>query len=343
MSGIKRFDTVSDFKDTIKMTLTTDGNLGVGTINPNYRISVNGTIQANAGSLQAPLLSSDKKVGLTIWDNYTHLTFGIKKISFFNGFIKRDGIIQSILVDNENGIIENINSTYPDLFIQPLGGQTYIINETDYASYSYFSSAKLIVCNADLYPAADFLAKGTETICNFRLDKSSSSQANAIKIILFNSTDNNTITNNDFFIRFMINTSLAGGVKVNGNGVEYVTSSDISLKKDIQPITNALEKILALNPVNFNWINNNTNDNGFIAQEVQTVLPSLVSETDLYANVNPEENVKILTLNEIGMIPFIVGAIKEQQQIINDLKARIEVLENIINNLNDNTSNTTNS
>jgi hypothetical protein len=91
-------------------------------------------------------------------------------------------------------------------------------------------------------------------------------------------------------------------------------SSDEKLKKNITDLSYGLSDLMALNPVEFNW---KTEDDGtvkslgFIAQEVEKVIPKLVT-TD--ATTGFEE------LNAIGLIPVLTKSIQEQQKDINLLK-----------------------
>jgi hypothetical protein len=70
------------------------------------------------------------------------------------------------------------------------------------------------------------------------------------------------------------------GVDASGNVVN--TASDISLKKNIQPISNALEKVLKLNGVYFEWKDTQaggiSKKIGFIAQDVEHIVPELVHQ-----------------------------------------------------------------
>ena len=109
--------------------------------------------------------------------------------------------------------------------------------------------------------------------------------------------------------------------------------SDVRLKKDIAPLLNALDKVLALRGVRYQWkqegartiANSEASQIGFIGQEMETVCPELVA-TDA-------EGYK--SLNYSRMTPILVEAIKEQHQIIcqqaSELKealSRIAKLEN---------------
>jgi len=98
--------------------------------------------------------------------------------------------------------------------------------------------------------------------------------------------------------------------------------SDISLKENIKPLETGLDEVIKLQPRRFDWKNDDgKNIAGFVAQEVEEILPDLVSEQ----KYNETENKKFLKMGD--MIPTLVKAIQEQQTIIEDLKSRIETLE----------------
>ncbi len=118
--------------------------------------------------------------------------------------------------------------------------------------------------------------------------------------------------------------SNAGTWTVAGDVVAYGSPSDVSLKQNIKPIEDALEKILELEGVSFDWIEETEvnsltgikEDLGFIAQQVQKVIPKLVRE-----NSNGK-----LSLRDKGITPYLVEAIKEQQKQIEELKTIINGL-----------------
>jgi hypothetical protein len=56
---------------------------------------------------------------------------------------------------------------------------------------------------------------------------------------------------------------------------------------------------------------------GVIAQDVEKVFPELVGENEGYK-----------TTNYIGLIPVLIEAVKEQQQMIDELKTQIKQLQN---------------
>jgi len=115
--------------------------------------------------------------------------------------------------------------------------------------------------------------------------------------------------------------------RVYGNGNYSFAGSNVSdrdLKENIIDITeSSLDKVKQLRVRKFNMIPLGKNDVtptkvGFIAQEVQPYLPDVVSGTD---------GEKDMGVDITGIVGHLVRAIKEQQDIIDDLKSRIETLE----------------
>ena len=107
-----------------------------------------------------------------------------------------------------------------------------------------------------------------------------------------------------------------------GQANAWVTYSDISLKENIQTISGGLDKIMALRGVTFDWKGQGVASSGFIAQEVEPIIPDLVS-TDING---------IKSLDYGRFTPYLVEAIKEQQLQIQTAYNRIEQLENINEN-----------
>jgi hypothetical protein len=106
-----------------------------------------------------------------------------------------------------------------------------------------------------------------------------------------------------------------------GPGVNYGYASSIRWKRNVKDIDNALDKVIKLKGVYFDWDEEHggQHDMGFIAEEVGKVIPEVVAyEPDgVYA-----------TGVDYGAItPMLVQAIKEQQEQIKQLKAEIEELK----------------
>jgi hypothetical protein len=97
----------------------------------------------------------------------------------------------------------------------------------------------------------------------------------------------------------------------NFSATQFTSLSDVSSKTNIRPVENAIELTKQLQGVKFDWIDNNTPSVGVIAQDVEKVLPELVTNTD------PK------TVNYDGLIGVLIEAIKEQQVRIEELERRL--------------------
>jgi len=98
----------------------------------------------------------------------------------------------------------------------------------------------------------------------------------------------------------------------------FYYSSDRSLKSSIQPIPDALEKVLVLEGVSFRWKNSGKPSVGLIAQDVEDVFPELVG-------TNPETGLK--TVEYGNLVAVLIEALKEQQAEIAQLRLELDALK----------------
>jgi len=113
---------------------------------------------------------------------------------------------------------------------------------------------------------------------------------------------------------------LNGNVLLNGKNLEAeialakaLPSSDERLKKNIHTITNPIEKVSALRGVSFEYKETGQKQIGFIAQEIEKIIPEVVGE-------NPDGYKGVQYQNVVGLL---VEAIKEQQKQINELREKV--------------------
>jgi hypothetical protein len=122
--------------------------------------------------------------------------------------------------------------------------------------------------------------------------------------------------------------SSTGGWYQYNNSASWSTTSDARLKKDVQDITNGLEIITALRPVEFNYIISGKHDKGFLAQEYELVLPDQITNED-----NGTADVKALTNGDSvkgiqrNLDPYFVSAIKTLTAKVEQLTAEIATLK----------------
>ena len=108
-------------------------------------------------------------------------------------------------------------------------------------------------------------------------------------------------------------------------------TSDARLKTNIQPLPNSLDIIMKLNPVHYTKKNSieSTNyaktENGFIAQELQKVLPYLVIEGT--------DKDKILSVDYNSIIPVLTKGIQEQQLLIKTQQKQIDEMRLMLDKL----------
>jgi hypothetical protein len=92
-------------------------------------------------------------------------------------------------------------------------------------------------------------------------------------------------------------------------------------------MTDALDRVSNLKPSRFNFIADaDKTVDGFLAHEVSDIVPEAITGTK--DEVDDEGNPIYQGIDQSKLVPLLVGAIKEQQAIIEDLKSRIEILEN---------------
>jgi hypothetical protein len=96
-----------------------------------------------------------------------------------------------------------------------------------------------------------------------------------------------------------------------------LSNSDERLKENIYPIDNALSRVGQIEGVYFDWKKGGDRQVGVIAQQVQKVLPEVVSE----------DKESYLSVDYSKIVPLLIEAINEQNSVIQDLEDRIQKLE----------------
>lgn len=117
-----------------------------------------------------------------------------------------------------------------------------------------------------------------------------------------------------------------------GSTTAYNTSSDYRLKENIAPMTGALATVAQLKPCTYTWKVDGSSGQGFIAHELQEVVPDCVSgEKDA---VNEDGSIKPQGIDTSFLVATLTAAIQEQQAIIlaqqtalTALTARVAALE----------------
>jgi hypothetical protein len=146
-----------------------------------------------------------------------------------------------------------------------------------------------------------------------------------------------------------------GTISTNGTSTAYNTTSDYRLKENIKSMTGALDVIKQLKPVNYNWKSDGSAGQGFIAHELQAIVPDCVTGEKDATRIEQYEITPAITAtfdeegNELSLaveavigerevpvyqgidtsflVATLTAAIQEQQAMIEELKAKVAALE----------------
>jgi hypothetical protein len=119
-------------------------------------------------------------------------------------------------------------------------------------------------------------------------------------------------------IAFLNPNGQVGFINTDGSTTTYGTTSDYRLKEDITSIDNSIERLNQLKPCNFAWKVDGTRMDGFIAHEVQEVVP--IAATGTKDAVKEDGTPDYQGIDQAKLIPLLTKALQEAI-------ARIEVLE----------------
>ncbi len=119
--------------------------------------------------------------------------------------------------------------------------------------------------------------------------------------------------------------SMVGNISVTASATAYNTTSDYRLKEAIAPMTGALAKVAALKPCTYKWKVDGSDGQGFIAHELDEVVPGCV--TGAKDAVDAEGNPQYQGIDTSFLVATLTAAIQEQQALITALTTRITALE----------------
>jgi hypothetical protein len=115
--------------------------------------------------------------------------------------------------------------------------------------------------------------------------------------------------------------SEVGSITTTGTATSYVTSSDYRLKENIFPMTGALDTVSALKPVTYTWKATGESTQGFIAHELQSIIPdAVVGEKDA---VDADGNPVYQGIDTSFLVATLTAAIQELKAEIDSLKAQL--------------------
>lgn len=134
-----------------------------------------------------------------------------------------------------------------------------------------------------------------------------------------------TATTSPFSLVYFNNGSYCGSIATSGSNTTYNTSSDYRLKENIQPMQNALAIVSQLNPVTYTWKADGSDGQGFIAHELQAVVPDCVTgEKDA---VDKDGNPVYQGIDTSFLVGILTKAIQELKAELDATKAEVAALK----------------
>ena len=308
------------------MVMTNTGNVGIGEPNPNYKLNVaSGT---NTDGIYLSGLGNSMSTG-----EYRQLQFGYSDTDTSYG-----STIRFVVPDatTHGGQIEFYTDAGPGsssgLGALALG---MLIDDHQRVGIGNTNPTEKLDVTGNIICSAAFLRTSTSTDAWF--GNGNSGTYTQTRLYVNQSNTSNNDANGYFFERGRLTDASTaeirrwvigarggqkqmmldgpGSLTVAGDVVAYGSPSDKRLKENIKPIESALDKVEKLQGVTFDWKESDSildikQDIGFIAQDVQKVIPELVREN--------EDG--MLSMRHQGIAPILLEAIKELKAEIEELK-----------------------
>ena len=276
-----------------QLVLSNDGNVGIGITNPTTSLEIVGTVSSTGGQING---TSTVSQALVLGVTYPE----------FNIF---SGGIASVLLDATNvGIKYDAPGDY--FFSSRPGVHDFYTGPGDAPSTLSMRIVEGKVGIGTSTPNATLALKTTGTTDALNIFETGGTE---IFTVLENGNVGINTSSPSFKLVVAVSASVQGHVASDGT---WSNTSDIRLKKNITDFTGGLEKVLAMRTVGFDFnsepdASTGTNHIGFIAQEMENVLPQVV-DTDPFTNMK--------SISYANLTPILVKAIQEQQAQIDALK-----------------------
>ena len=318
---------------SIKMAMLSGGNVGIGTTSPGSKLQVAGEIRAADGNKGTPsyTFTSDTNTGMysDTADVIDFTAGGTKSLSVTTSgaTVYGSALMPSnaaILLQNQNNNNQFYirNSGVSDATFQvgqgaPGSNVRFFINSSGNVGIGNTAST----ASVKLEITGNTLLKNSNGVGDLYLGNYAT--ANHFRFHTNNANTYFDMNCGDIYWRQGASTRYTffpttANMTVNGTITQL---SDIRNKENIVEISDCISKVQAMRGVYYNRTDFNTDVTkvGVIAQEVEDVLPELIIES-------PEDGLKSVAYSELTAV--LINAIKEQQEIIEDLKTRITKLEN---------------
>ena len=334
----------------------TTGKLGIGTNSPSYKLDIRNDVSASTDldPVALRLYNNSDGGSAILFENgvsgKSKLSFGVEGtgastdetyIAFETGANTSMG--ERMRIQSNGAVVLKPNGITTGLRLQGRSSDNnfYIQFKSNNGSTTYSSIGTESATNGLLYNSDIHRFNSTNSANEYmRIDSSGNVlvDKNSVNIGTTghtfgasgyqHSTRNGNIMHlnqldaDGYAILFMQAGATKGSAFVNSTGTTYNTTSDRRLKDNIKPISDATDKLMDMKPVTHTWIDNPDEPqvHGFIAQEMQEVIPEAVS--------GDAESDEMMSMDYGRITPVIVAALQDALNEIKELKTRIDELEN---------------
>ena len=290
--------------NTERMRIDSSGNVGIGIISTNgFWGSTNTDAKVNIAYSSSGTTFDTAIKGLvlqntnTTTSNTTSLIFGTQNTG-------GTGIAQAA--------IYSINGTRGGAF------------NSGQLGFSYANSSGVLTEAMRIDSSGNLLVGTTSSTNSAKVTAVSSSTSSAYQMMM-NNTD--TGTGNQISMDIYRNSTRVGYITTTNTTTSFTSISDYRLKKDVVPMTNALAAVAQLKPCRYKWKVDGSDGQGFIAHELQAVVPDCVfGEKD---EVNEDGSIKPQGIDTSFLVATLTAAIQELKAELDVCKAEIAALKGV--------------
>ena len=308
----------SNHNAATKMTLRNTGNLGIGTTSPNTKLEVGDCESSgNIADGNIAVKTKSNNTAIVIQEASGAEQWGLG-VNVDGDLIFTDSGTERIRFDDGTGNV-GIGTSSPSQVLHAKANDATLLLQDSTTSFSSQASGIILTCSDGSGNArTDVQYKLKVNSTNFEITYGSSN-AQRFKIeqdgglfvpSLLGSSDSNPL------VRYNTTT-----------GELYYNSSSIRYKEDVTDIESTIDKINKLRPVKFKVKESQQYTTGLIAEEVVEVIPELTFKNKVEGFDEPQ-----IDGVSYGDLPtYLLKAIQEQQEMINELKTEIQTLKSQIN------------
>jgi hypothetical protein len=291
---------------SVRATITSTGNVGIGTTSPDNKVNIQESAlsgrDASNGNTSLTLEHATD-TGIQFFSaTQTQLRFGDAASTGAGSIIYEHGTDKLRL---NTGAITSFETGGSERMRIGSNGHMLVNTTTDYGQF-------VVETNVAGGNPAGLYIYSTDTVVD---------AGNVLGIFSYESDA--TVGDGTYFLQFKDADGVIGSITSasSSSAVAFNTSSDERLKENIIDASPQLDIIKQVQVREFDWKKNGNHQVGMIAQELNNIIPEVVTVGGESESENP------WAVDYGKLTPYLIKAIQEQQTLIESLTARITALE----------------